>query len=790
VHSWLDAGSIVAPRHSGAGLPGGGWRGPIRSAAQPGTVLTEIDVTTGALSAEQLGELAGQAVEVAFGPGNRSVGALNLNGGPVAAHTVQFALADDAFECYGSAAGADWSLLATGSIVAGRSGVPTITTAPADPADRSYRVRWQPASLPVDGGGRSEGRPAEPGSWLILADGSVADTLRDHLEAQAQSCVLVEPVVGLAEIERVSADSYRLDPGRPEHFGELLRAAFGGDRPPCRGVVHLWNLLDASPANTGIESLETATTVGTLSVVHLIQALTLAGWPESPRLWLVTRGAQPAGDNGSAGLWVGQAPVWGLGRSIDHEHPEFRATGVDLSADGGPEELRGLFGEIWSDDRETDVALRGHRRYVARLEPYRETSGQPGAFTLGDQATYLVTGGLGAVGGEVAGWLLERGARHLVLMGRGAPSATAEATLAALRATGAQVTVAQGDVTKADDVAAVLATIATTMPPLRGVVHAAGTVDDAILARLDAAKLREVMAPKVQGAWNLHTLTAGAELDFFVLFSSAASVLGSPGAANYGAANAFLDALAWHRRASGQPALSVNFGPWAGLGMFTNSELHRHFSHYGVEGMPAQDYFAALSALLAGSGELAPQVMVLDIDWARWRPSAQSPLLRDLQVPGGPQDAATGSGLFETVQAADPQERRRLLETYLRDLVAGKLGLAPAGLDIAAPLNSLGVDSLITLELRIQVERELGIVVPVARLLDGPSVASLSAWLGEQLDSRAGAAGPPAPEPPVSPETTAQETELLSQVSDLSDDAVDALLQKMLADGEHAKDGG
>lgn len=335
------------------------------------------------------------------------------------------------------------------------------------------------------------------------------------------------------------------------------------------------------------------------------------------------------------------------------------------------------------------MALRGHRRYVARLEPYRETSGQPGAFTLGDQATYLVTGGLGAVGGEVAGWLLERGARHLVLMGRGAPSATAEATLAALRAAGAQVTVARGDVTKADDVAAVLATIAATMPPLRGVVHAAGTVDDAILARLDAAKLREVMAPKVQGAWNLHTLTAGAELDFFVLFSSAASVLGSPGAANYGAANAFLDALAWHRRASGQPALSVNFGPWAGLGMFTNSELHRHFSHYGVEGMPAQDYFAALTALLAGSGELAPQVMVLDIDWALWRPSAQSPLLRDLQVPGGPQDAAIGSGLFETVQAADPQERRRLLETYLRDLVAGKLGLAPAGLDIAAPLNSL-----------------------------------------------------------------------------------------------------
>jgi acyl carrier protein len=193
--------------------------------------------------------------------------------------------------------------------------------------------------------------------------------------------------------------------------------------------------------------------------------------------------------------------------------------------------------------------------------------------------------------------------------------------------------------------------------------------------------------------------------------------------------------------------------------------------------------------------------MVLDIDWARWRPSAHSPLLRDVQATGSgaPGDAATGGGsfggLFEAVQAADPQERQRLLETHLRDLVAGKLGLAPAGLDVTAPLNSLGVDSLITLELRIQVERELGIVVPVARLLDGPSVVSLSSWLGEQLACSGGvgqAERIPVPGTGASPDVPAPapETDLLAQVSDLSDEAVDALLAKMIADGEHAKDGG
>ncbi|MEB3020581.1 type I polyketide synthase [[Mycobacterium] crassicus] len=775
VHSWLNAGSISAPRHGGSGAPGG-WRGPIRSAAQPGTVLAELDITT-ALTAERLGELALTAAEVAFGPGSWSVGTLNLRGNLARAQTVQFAITDGAFECYGTAADADWTLLATGTMAAGEAGATTVVT---DPRDRIYQLRWEPASLAAD----NDGRTTEPGSWLILSDGPVADTLRDHLEAQAQSCVLVEPVVGLAEIERVSADSYRIDPARPEHFAELLRAAFGGDRPPCRGVVHLWNLL----ADT--QSLETATTVGAVSVVHLIQALTLSGWAESPRLWLVTRGAQPAGDDGGP-LSVAQAPVWGLGRSIDHEHPELRATGVDLSASGGLEELRGLFSEIWSGDRESDVALRGHRRYVARLESYTAPAEQAGEFALRDDATYLITGGLGAVGGKVAGWLVERGARHLVLMGRGAPSATAEATLEALRAAGAEVTVARGDVTKAEDVAAVLATIGSTMPALRGVVHAAGTVDDAILARLDASKLREVMAPKVQGAWNLHTQTADALLDFFVMFSSAASVLGSPGAANYGAANAFLDALAWHRRAAGQPALSVNFGPWAGLGMFTNSELHRHFSHYGVEGMSADDYFAALGILLDGNTPQDPQFMVLDIDWPRWRPNAHPSLLRDLQPSGGADGGAPTGGLYDAVQAADPPERQQLLVTYLRDLVAGKLGLAPAGLDLVAPLNSLGVDSLITLELRIQVERELGIVVPVARLLDGPSVTSLSSWLSEQLVDGAersvaaeSAAGQDVPAEP------SQELELLAQMSDLSDDAVDALLQKMLADGDQVKDGG
>ena len=600
------------------------------------------------------------------------------------------------------------------------------------------------------------------------------------------------------DFERLTPDSYRLDPAQPEHFRRLLEDAFGDERPPCRGVVHLWDLLAAPPADTSPESLESATTLGPVSVLHLVQALARAGWPAPPRLWLVTRGAQMTETDDRTrvdrrGSGVGDGP---------HHRPRAPGTALHLCRPvcrwrpGRGPRNRSLFREVWADDRDGDVALRGGRRYVERLTRYDGPEPAETASFKGD-ATYLITGGLGALGLVVPGGWPSIGARHLVLMGRGGASASVQKTLDALRAAGTEVTVAQGDVAKADDVAAMLESIAESMPPLRGVVHAAGIADDAILQCLDEAKLRKVMAPKVQGAWNLHALTRDADLDLFVLFSSAASLLGPPGAANYAAANAFLDALAWYRRAEGRPALSVNWGPWAELGFFTRSELQSYFAQYGVEAMPAAECLRALSSLLARS---ATQAVVLDIDWARWQPDVQPPLLAELGVvpagdkPQGGTAPGPGSGLRDALQGATAEECQRLLESYLCELAAGKLGLTPSTLDIRAPLNSLGVDSLIAVELRMQVERDLGIVVPVTRLLQGPSVASLAGWLRDHLP--AVAAGPSATQPDGAPPQTAQGKtdlqqtdgapsrgiDLLTRVPELSDEAVEDLLQKVLAD--------
>ncbi|HTY32522.1 SDR family NAD(P)-dependent oxidoreductase [Mycobacterium sp.] len=691
--------------------------------------------------------------------------------------------------------------------------VPGETTEAAGLRDWMYQLRWQPASLSERDG---SGPAVEPGSWLVLGDGGITtDTLRDHLESHFQTCVLVEPGRDHQDFERLTPNSYRLDPTQPEHFRRLLEDAFTAERPPCRGVVHLWNLLAAPPAGTSPESLETATTLGPVSVLHLVQALARAGWSTPPRLWLVTGGAQVTGtsertsETRAEPVSIAQAPVWGMARTIEHEHPELRCTCVDLSADGGPDEvpresleevsqeIGALFQEVWADRRDGDVALRGSRRYVERLTHYDAPEPTETA-AFKKEASYLITGGLGAIGLVVAKWMAEHGARHLVVMGRGGPSAPAQETLDTLRAAGTEVIVAQGDVAKADEVAGVLESIGESMPPLRGVVHAAGIADDAILQCLDERKLRKVMAPKVQGAWNLHALTRDAELDFFVLFSSAASLLGPPGAANYAAANAFLDALAWHRRGEGRPALSVNWGPWAELGFFTRSELQNYFAQYGVEAMSAADSLRALSSLLARS---ATQAVVLDIDWTRWQPDVQPPLLAELGIvrsvdkQQGKTAAGPGSGLYDALQGAAPEERQRLLESYLCELAAGKLGLTPSALDIQAPLNTLGVDSLITLELRMQVERDLGLVVPVTRLLQGPSVASLAKWLRDNLPLVAAGTSATSPDG-APPQQTApakpapQQTDgapsrgidLLTRVPELSDDAVEEMLQKVLAE--------
>ena len=345
-------------------------------------------------------------------------------------------------------------------------------------------------------------------------------------------------------------------------------------------------------------------------------------------------------------------------------------------------------------------------------------------------ATYLITGGTGGLGLAVARWLVEKGARNIALLSRSGASAEAVAAVPDLAAAGAKVKIIQADISNDNDVASALKEIRESMPPLRGVIHAAGLLDDRLLVNLNPESFQRVLAPKVLGAWNLHTQTAGSPLDFFVLFSSVASVLGSPGQANYSAANAFLDGLAHDRRSRGLPCLSINWGPWAEIGMAARTASARGSASRVMNPLAPEQALAALDRLFEKGG--SPQAVAMSIDWALLARSingnAPPPLLADLlkekAQPAAAKSARHKGPHFSTQEllAAPTARRHALLLDFVQRSLAAVMSLEAPELDPEESLGNLGLDSLIGLELQHSLEDSLGVRLPIELLMGMPTL--------------------------------------------------------------------
>ena len=447
------------------------------------------------------------------------------------------------------------------------------------PNDWFYRVEWSAA--PAQAVSEHASGPAA-GTWVVFADrAGLGARLAARLESRGEKAVLVFPSPASPG---AAPGSLVVDAGDPAEFDRLWTTLNRDMTSPVRGIIHLWSLDSTSP--TTVSSLEADQRRNCGSVLHLVKAMAASRSSAAPRLWLVTRGAQAVKDADAP--VVSQAPLWGLARALALELAEIQCARVDLDPSAGSGDVDALLGEMRSTG-EDEVAYRGADRFVARLQHLSPAPSRTVA--LRSDATYLITGGLGALGLHVARWMVDRGARSLVLSGRKGAEGDAKPALDQLRAAGANVIVARADMARREDVQRLLSEIAASHAPLRGIVHAAGVLDDGVLLQQEWERFARVMAPKIAGSWNLHTLTQDLPLDFFVLFSSASSVLGSPGQTNYAAANAFMDALAHLRRSQGLPALSINWGAWSVSGMAAalDERDQRRWAERGLVAMSPAD---------------------------------------------------------------------------------------------------------------------------------------------------------------------------------------------------------
>jgi acyl transferase domain-containing protein/NADPH:quinone reductase-like Zn-dependent oxidoreductase/acyl carrier protein len=396
-------------------------------------------------------------------------------------------------------------------------------------------------------------------------------------------------------------------------------------------------------------------------------------------------------------------------------------------------------------------------------------------------SAYLVTGAFGALGSAVARWLAARGARHLVLVGRSGASTTEAAALTReLESSGVRVEAVAADVADGSAMAGVWSRFAAG-PQLRGIVHAAGVVEDALLPQQTWAQFERVLAPKARGAWLLHTLSEREPLDFFVMFSSAASLLPTPGQANYAAANAFLDGLAHHRRAQALPALSIGWGPWQDGGMAARlTERDRaRWRKQGVGAITHDAGLAVLESLIAGDGT---HVGVLPIEWrafaASYGEGSRPVLLDGLTHRGERRATAPGAGLSvrEQIDALPPSEARRALHDHVCAVVRRVLAVDAAFvLEPQQGLRDLGMDSLMAVELRNELQRSLGLSLPSTLAFDFPVLESLTghltALVGIVEDSESAQEAPA---------TSARRAEIVNEVAQLSDQDAEALLAEEL----------
>ncbi len=619
--------------------------------------------------------------------------------------------------------------------------------------DGLYQLAWQVAGdAPVSPAVKDEG------AWLLFADSAgIAQAIVTRRVTQGRRCLVV---MAGEHFHRPAPDTFIVNPLRPEDFSRLWQEAVSTPTLSCTAVLYLWG----TKPDDGPGLLQSA-----LNVAQMVARHAATG----TRLWFVTREVDSVA-GGAPEFAAAPDGLWGLASTFALEHGA--SWGGCISFAGGLPPGRvaeAVQNEVLARDEDL-IAIRDAGRFVARLRPLQLPKG-PSPSVRPDR-TYLVTGGLGALGQETVRWLAGQGARHLAVVSR-RPAGSPEAeSLRRSLPDSVQVHFFQTDVSDREALADVIGAIMRDGPALAGIFHLAGVLDDGVLLQQSWQRFARVLAPKAEAAWHLHELTEGLPLDYFILFSSVAGLLGAAGQANYAAANACLDGLAHYRHRRGLPALSIDWSVWGKVGMaarLTESEQARLYA-YGLQPILPEHGLALLGQLLAVAG---PQAIVLPVDWHRfvqalpgWRGRS---LLREL-LPASTQvekDEESAQFVRARLQSLEAPVRQDELKRLMAEQVRSVLGLAPGHrLDPKRGFFQLGMDSLMAVELQQRLQRLLGVALPATAVFDYPSLESMAGYLDSLLrpvgnDENGGRI-----------ETDESLAAALVEVEGLTDEELDALL--------------
>ncbi|WDD90200.1 amino acid adenylation domain-containing protein (plasmid) [Burkholderia sp. FERM BP-3421] len=602
-----------------------------------------------------------------------------------------------------------------------------------DGPDRLFATQWRridaPAATPL---------PADD-AVLIVGDGAGAGAaLAARLRAERVRCVRVVPAQTIDDDTHVPL----ADATSESAWRDTLRAVSARMGNGTLHIVDLCalDLVGRHDAPAEPMAIQSRLCGGALA---LVAALADAG--RTARLDFVTRGAQDLGGALTVAR-AAQATLTGLARVIATEYPEWRCRTIDLDPEAA-DPVAALAPLLNLDGYEPQLALRAgavQAARVTRAKPARRT-----VAPLEPNATYVISGGLGGLGLRLAQQLAQAGVKRLVLLARRAPDATAQAAIDALRAHGCAVDLARCDVADLDALRVVWNEVVLAGAlPLKGIFHAAGALRDGVLGRQPWSEFVVPLQAKVQGAFNLHTLSLDAELDCFVCFSSISVLFGTAGQGNYAAANAYLDALAGARRALGLPATSIQWGPFAEVGMTAALErAHREkAAARGLQMLPPAELLKQIDA--ARRVDTATVVAGND-DWQRYAQTESSEAVLALLADWRPKETADASpsaarDVRERFDATPMPALHDVLMTYLQAHIASMLGRSP---DEVAPTRGfleLGLDSLAAVEFRSQVQRDLRLSLPATFAFDYGNVELGADYLFERLKAERARADAPA----------------------------------------------